>query len=39
MFPKRIVVYKMFYVNTLVFSVLSQNIGESVTFVILMENS
>ena len=31
--------YNIFYINRLVFSVLSQNIGESATFVTLMEHS
>ena len=37
--PKSILVYNTFYISTLVFSVLSQNISESATFVTLMEHS
>ena len=39
MVPSSILVYNIFYINRVVISVLSQNIGESVTFVTLMEHS
>ena len=39
MLPQSIVIYNISYINSLIFSVLSQNIGESVTFVSPMEQS
>ena len=39
MIPESILVHNIFYINRLVFSVLSHNIGESATFVTLMEHS
>ena len=35
MLPQKIIVFNIFYLNRLVFSVLLQNISESVTFVTL----
>ena len=39
MFSQSILVYNIFYINRIVFSVLSQNIGESANFVTFMEHS
>ena len=39
MFPESILVYNIFFINRLVFSVLSQKIGESATFLTLMKHS
>ena len=39
MLPYSVIVYNIFYINRSLFSVLLQNIGESVNLVTLMEHS